>query len=66
MAVPKKKMSKSRRNNRRSHDKLAIPSVSFCGNCGKPIIPHNVCSHCGFYKDRRMDLSPIGKDAASE
>ncbi|MBR2365614.1 MAG: 50S ribosomal protein L32, partial [Oscillospiraceae bacterium] len=37
MAVPKRKVSKARRDKRRnSHWKLAIPGVVACPKCGEP------------------------------
>ncbi|MGE4505722.1 MAG: 50S ribosomal protein L32 [Desulfovibrionaceae bacterium] len=53
MAVPKKKTSRSRRNMRRSHDKVATPNVVFC-ECGEPNLPHRVCASCGTYKGRQV------------
>jgi large subunit ribosomal protein L32 len=51
MAVPKNKVSKSRRDKRRSSVwKLETPSFTRCGNCGELILPHKVCKNCGFYK----------------
>jgi large subunit ribosomal protein L32 len=41
MAVPKKKVSPSRRNMRRSHDALAAASYSECPNCGELKRPHH-------------------------
>ena len=52
MAVPKKKTSKSRTNQRRAHQALRGPSLVACPNCGEPHVPHRVCSNCGFYKGR--------------
>lgn len=49
MAVPKKKLSKSRRGMRRSHDGLKIANVIYCQYCGHPTIAHNVCRFCGTY-----------------
>ena len=51
MPLPKKKISRARRNNRRSHDALSAPAVANCPNCGEMKEPHRVCSHCGHYKD---------------
>lgn len=51
MPVPKKKTSRSKRDMRRSHDALSIPSVSVCPNCGEAKAPHRVCSGCGWYND---------------
>jgi large subunit ribosomal protein L32 len=54
MAVPKKKMSKSRRGNRRSHDKLTFPSFGECPQCHENKKPHHICMHCGYYKGREI------------
>lgn len=51
MAVPKRKISKSRRDKRRSSVwKLDPPALCRCTNCGELIAPHKVCPSCGFYK----------------
>ena len=53
MAVPKRKVSKARRDKRRSsHWKLAIPGVVACPNCGAFCMPHRACKACGQYKGR--------------
>ena len=49
MAVPKKRHTKSRRNNRRSHISLAAPSLAPCRRCGRPSLPHRACPRCGRY-----------------
>ncbi|MEQ9607189.1 MAG: 50S ribosomal protein L32 [Kiloniellaceae bacterium] len=54
MAVPKSKVSKSRRNMRRSHDALAPNSYHECSNCGELKRPHHVCSACGHYDGREV------------
>ena len=51
MAVPKSKTSKSKRDKRRIHYKLNIPSMSVCPKCGEIKLPHRVCESCGTYKD---------------
>ena len=51
MAVPKRKVSKARRDKRRSAVwKLDTPTFSKCTNCGELMAPHKVCKNCGFYK----------------
>jgi large subunit ribosomal protein L32 len=61
MAVPKKKISKSRRDMRRSHLALTPVNSVACPNCGASRLPHNMCSSCGMYngrqilKDKRQD-----------
>jgi len=52
MAVPKKKISTSRRNMRRSHDSLPASVHEECSNCGELKRPHHVCDACGQYKGR--------------
>lgn len=52
MAVPKKKVSKSRRNMRRAHHALKPSAYNVCPNCGEHKRPHHICASCGHY-DRR-------------
>lgn len=53
MALPKRKHSKSRRDKRRSaNSKLFMSNLSICSQCKKPIQPHRVCPHCGYYKGK--------------
>jgi large subunit ribosomal protein L32 len=54
MAVPKKKISKAKKNMRRSHDALSAPGISVCPQCQEPKLPHRVCSQCGTYKGREV------------
>jgi large subunit ribosomal protein L32 len=54
MAVPKKKISKSRRNMRRSHDALKNATYEECSECGELKRPHHVCPSCGHYKGREV------------
>jgi large subunit ribosomal protein L32 len=54
MALPKRRTSKSRRDMRRTHWKLAAPSVTKCPECGDPKMPHRVCPNCGKYKGRTV------------
>ncbi|MDA0662824.1 MAG: 50S ribosomal protein L32 [Proteobacteria bacterium] len=54
MAVPKRKVSKSRRNMRRSHDALKTSVSVECSNCGELKRPHHVCSACGQYGGKEV------------
>ena len=54
MAVPKKKVSKSRRDMRRSHQALKAVGHVECPNCGELKRPHHVCAACGYYKGREV------------
>ncbi len=51
MAVPKKKVSKARRDKRRSNVwKLDAPGMTKCPNCGEYNLSHRVCRKCGNYR----------------
>ena len=54
MAVPRKKVSRSRRDKRRSHHALKSPVTVECSQCGEPKRPHHVCPACGYYRDREV------------
>ena len=54
MAVPKSKISKSRRNMRRAHDRLSAGMLAECKNCGELKRPHHVCASCGYYDGREV------------
>jgi large subunit ribosomal protein L32 len=54
MAVPKKKISKSRRNMRRAHDRLTPVGSVECPNCGELKLPHHLCASCGYYGGREV------------
>ena len=55
MAVPKRKVSKARRDSRRSAVwKLEAPALSRCTHCGELTSPHKVCKNCGYYKGREV------------
>lgn len=54
MAVPKSKITRSKRGMRRSHDALSKPAYAECDNCGELKRPHHVCAACGHYRDREV------------
>lgn len=54
MAVPKSKISKSKRGMRRAHAALSSESVNECPNCGEVRRPHHVCPSCGFYNSKEI------------
>ena len=54
MALPKRKHSKARRDKSRTHWKLAVASITKCAQCAKPVLPHHVCVHCGYYRGRQV------------
>lgn len=52
MPHPKRKLSKSRRDSRRGHDKAVASTLTTCSNCGAPVLYHRVCGECGHYKGK--------------
>ncbi len=52
MPHPKRKISKQRRDKRRTHDKAEAPTIAVCSNCGAPTLYHRVCPECGYYKGK--------------
>ena len=54
MGVPKRRTSRSRRDKRRNHQRLVVPNLSVCPQCGAAMLPHRICPSCGFYKEREV------------
>ena len=54
MAVPRKKVTRAKRNMRRAHDRLSTPHLIECDNCHEPKLPHHVCGECGYYGGREV------------
>jgi large subunit ribosomal protein L32 len=55
MAVPRARISKQRRNKRRSsHWKVSAPGFVACPKCGEPVMPHRACKACGSYNGRQV------------
>ncbi|MEM6292766.1 MAG: 50S ribosomal protein L32 [Myxococcota bacterium] len=55
MAVPKKRMSSSRRDKRRAnHDKITAPNLHMCPDCGELTMSHRICPGCGKYNGRQV------------
>ncbi len=48
--LPKRKVSRSRRDRRRAHDGLSLRHLVRCDNCNEYKPAHQVCPHCGTYK----------------
>jgi large subunit ribosomal protein L32 len=52
--LPKRKISKGRRNRRRAHDAIGAPNLVQCPNCKALRLPHRVCPACGYYRGRMV------------
>jgi large subunit ribosomal protein L32 len=49
-ALPKRKISKGRRDRRRSHLALKRLNLVPCPQCHELRLPHHVCPFCGSYR----------------
>jgi len=54
MPVPKKKTTRSARNQRRSHHALKKSNLNACPKCQEPVQPHRVCLACGTYNNKQV------------
>ncbi|MBT8208795.1 MAG: 50S ribosomal protein L32 [Acidimicrobiia bacterium] len=54
MAVPKKKMSRSRTRRRQAQWKVSAPRTAPCPQCNAARLPHHACPQCGTYRGREV------------
>ena len=60
MAVPKGKVSRSRRDKRRANWKATLPTTTTCKQCGATKLTHTVCEACGYYdKDKKASKKEV-------
>ena len=55
MAVPKRKTSKARRDQRRAQHGVEAAGLNVCPQCKHPRRPHRMCPNCGTYKGREIE-----------
>ncbi len=68
MAVPQRRISKTRKRLRRTHFKLEVEGLVTCPNCGAMIKSHHVCPKCGYYAGKATYLNGklVTKEAAKK
>ena len=54
MAVPKRRRSSSASRQRRMHIFINPVVLAVCQKCARPVRPHTVCKHCGYYKGKEF------------
>lgn len=54
MAVPKRKVSKARRDDRKANWRATAPTLVECPQCKAMIKAHTVCPECGYYKGKEV------------
>lgn len=64
-ALPKRRTTPGRRDRRRSHLILALPSLVLCSQCGKHKVAHRACPSCGSYAGRQV-IKPKGSKSKGE
>ena len=58
MAVPQRRISKTRKRLRRTHFKLEVAGLVACPHCGEMIRSHHVCPKCGYYGGKEIVKVP--------
>lgn len=59
MGLPGHRRTSSHKRRRAAHFALKSATTVKCGQCGKAILPHHVCPHCGYYKGRQVVKIPL-------
>jgi large subunit ribosomal protein L32 len=54
MSVPKQHHTKQRRARGRLRFAVKPKATQKCPKCQSPVLPHQVCKNCGFYKGREV------------
>lgn len=66
MAVPKKRVSRSQRDQRRAHDALKpTHAIEGCPACGASKLRHHVCPACGTYRGRKVVETSVAEAEAA-
>lgn len=52
MTVPKRRLSKMKGRQRRSHYHASVAPVTRCSKCGSPVRLHSLCPECLKYRGR--------------
>ncbi|MFW5834975.1 MAG: 50S ribosomal protein L32, partial [Pseudomonadota bacterium] len=60
---PRKKVTRSKRDMRRSHLALVATNLFECTNCGELKRAHHVCGACGYYDGREVVAAKPEADA---
>jgi len=59
---PKRKISKSRKNKRRTHWNLNEKNLVECPRCHEMKLPHRACPECGYYNGKQVVISSTKKE----
>jgi large subunit ribosomal protein L32 len=59
MAVPKRRTSRARQGNRRSHHRKRPAQYAYCQRCGEAIQSHVSCWNCGWSNVQNREVVVI-------
>jgi large subunit ribosomal protein L32 len=66
MGVPKRRVSRARQGERRSHLAIGLPRLDECPHCHERKQQHHACPNCGYYAGRQaLDIKPQTDERAS-
>jgi len=54
MGLPGHRRTSSHKRRRAAHFALKAKSLTVCSHCKKPVLPHQVCKVCGYYRGRQV------------
>lgn len=54
MPVPKRKLSRKRRDQRSANKGIKPKAITGCQTCQAPVMPHQICKECGYYKGTKI------------
>lgn len=53
--LTKRRHSTMRQGRRRAVHAMVLPNLIECTNCHQPTRPHRSCTHCSFYKGKKVN-----------
>ncbi|MBU1038885.1 50S ribosomal protein L32 [Patescibacteria group bacterium] len=54
MGLPGHRRTSSHKRRRASHFALKPAHLTKCTNCQQPVVTHQACANCGYYKGRQV------------
>jgi large subunit ribosomal protein L32 len=61
MPVPKRKVSRARRDKKHANKGMKPTNVIACQTCQAPVLPHQLCWECGYYKGVKVTRTKIDR-----
>ena len=66
MTVPKRRLSKMKGRQRRSHYHASVSAATRCTKCGQPVRRHSICPGCFKYRNREFLPLPSAEKKGEE